>query len=91
MATEIVITFTSTNHAVKAEGLLLEAKVPVGVMPLPGVIHAGCGLCLRFGEENFAKVLALLQGAQVPVEGVYTRRLVNGKSEYKLYKTKTIL
>ena len=41
----IVVSFDSTFDVMECERLCLEAHVPGRIIPLPGSITAGCGLC----------------------------------------------
>lgn len=47
-----VITFTSTHQAMAAEDALLEAGVPLEVVPAPPGTSAGCGLALRVRNSD---------------------------------------
>jgi len=79
---EYVITFESTNDAIKAERLLLDGGLHVGVMPLPGQIKAGCGIALRLGGEELPGALKILVGGEAARSGVYERRESGGKYVY---------
>ena len=57
---EYIITFRSTNTAIKAERCLIEGKIGVSVAPLPSQIQDGCGICLRVGEDAAEPALKLL-------------------------------
>lgn len=48
---EILYTFQNTHIVISAEQALLQAGLPVKVMPVPGAITAGCGMCLRLPQE----------------------------------------
>ncbi len=50
--TELMIAFSRTHDAIRAEQLLLDLGLVPQVMPLPGQVQAGCGLCLRVGLEH---------------------------------------
>ena len=78
--TEYILTFHTTNAAVKAEQRLLEAGLAVGVMPLPGRIRAGCGICLRLKPEDLRRALDAL-GEEKP--GLYSREELEGGYIYE--------
>lgn len=81
---DLILSFSTTNHAILGENLLLAQNISVRVMPLPGAIRAGCGLCLRLSPEDVtAGLKALAQGA-VPVEGLYQKGLEEGRPIYQL-------
>lgn len=42
---KIIVSFDSTFDVMECEQLCLDAGVPGRIMPLPGSITAGCGLC----------------------------------------------
>jgi hypothetical protein len=51
--------FANTRDAIDGEKLLLAAGLAVGVMPLPGGIGAGCGICLRVNPGDLDKARSL--------------------------------
>ncbi|MEG1846901.1 MAG: DUF3343 domain-containing protein [Lachnospiraceae bacterium] len=73
---ELILTFKNTNYAIQAEQTLLERGVKVKVMPLPSVIRAGCGICLRITEENGVIAQQILEEIGVSVEEIYTSNYV---------------
>ena len=83
---ELVLTFARTNETIHAEHILLEAGLAVQVMPLPSAIRAGCGVCLRLPQAQLQQASALLGQAGIPVEGVYTRTVADGQSEYTQFQ-----
>ncbi len=82
MKEEYILSFSSTNHSILAENLTLTAGLQVRIMPLPGAIRAGCGLCLRLNPEELSAGLTALQEGGVPVEGVHLATQVEGKKVY---------
>jgi len=82
LGNEIVIAFSSTNYAIQAETVILEANVPVKVMPLPASIRAGCGICLRISPEDRETVERLMREHNIPIQQMYMRKTENGKSIY---------
>jgi hypothetical protein len=79
---EYVVTFDSTNQAIKAERCLLERKLQVGVLPLPPQIRAGCGICLRVGQDGIRQALAALEDNAIDGIGLYARMSENGRPVY---------
>lgn len=82
---EILFAFKSTNHAIRAEQLLLQVGIGVKVMPLPSAILAGCGICLRILPDAYKVAMAVLCGETICVQGTYTRSVEHGKSVYMPY------
>jgi len=64
-----ILTFANTHAAIFAEKALLQAGYPVGVMPLPSSIKAGCGIALRVA--NYSMSIALLKENNIVVSAVY--------------------
>jgi hypothetical protein len=71
---EIVLTFRQTRDTIGGEKCLLDNRLPVSIMPLPSQLGAGCGLCLRVAEADYAAAGRLLLAAGIAPEGVYLRR-----------------
>jgi len=79
---EYIITFKTTNRAIKAEQCLLECDISVGVAPLPSQIKAGCGICLRIKPDQLEVALQILAD-NVDEYGLYSRAMQDGKYTYK--------
>lgn len=74
MPDEVLLAFRRTADAIAAENALLAGGFGVKVMPMPGTIRAGCGICLRIPPDAWQRALAALANAFIPVEGVYLRQ-----------------
>lgn len=86
MTEELVFTFASTRDAIRAEQALQREGITPAVMPLPGEIRAGCGLCLRTPPQAYVQASAILRDAGIQTEA-YLRRVQGGKSHYERRKT----
>lgn len=64
-----ILTFANTHAAIFAERALLQAGFPVGVMPVPSSIKAGCGIALRV--VDYISSNALLKDKNIEVSAVY--------------------
>lgn len=62
---EYIITFASTSQAIRSERLLLDARLKIRVMPLPGQINVGCGVCLRVEAREIEQAMKILQDNQI--------------------------
>lgn len=82
---ETVLTLARTNETIHAERILVDAGLTIHVMPLPSAIRAGCGVCLRLPQEQLGEAVALLAQAGIPVESLYLRTMVEGRSTYSPY------
>ncbi|MCL2862363.1 MAG: DUF3343 domain-containing protein [Firmicutes bacterium] len=79
---EYILTFDSTNMAIKAERSLLEINQKVSVMPLPSQIKAGCGISLRIKNEGITKCFEILKENQIE-DFVVHRREIDENKNYK--------
>ena len=57
---EFVFSFHDTREAIVAERRLLDAGLPVTVMPVPSQIGPACGLCLRIRDGDLERARVLL-------------------------------
>ena len=58
--------FDNNNDSIQAERQAKE-RIKAAIMPIPGAISSGCGLALRFMEEDEESILAFCKDA--PVNG----------------------
>ena len=79
---EVIFTFENTHSAMAAERRLMEAGLPVRVMPLPANIGAGCGICLRVWPGEQVLATAGLQAAGIQAQGVWRRISEGGSTRY---------
>jgi hypothetical protein len=70
---EILFTFYNTHHSIMAEQMLLDAKIPVKVMPMPEAITAGCGLCLRIQESDSRFAFQVLDQGGITPRGMFKK------------------
>lgn len=80
-----IITFHSTNNAIKAEKTLLDAKLDIQVVPLPAVISAGCGICLQVGTAELDRALTLLARHEIEHSEVYAHKNAGNQVSYELF------
>ncbi len=85
-AAELIFSFAGTHAAIQAEQCLLDAALPVRVMPLPSAIRAGCGICLRLPLRHQAAALALLRAAHILPQSFHIRSVSGGVSTYIEWK-----
>lgn len=74
---KIIVSFDSTFDVMECEQLCLDAGVPGRIMPLPGSITAGCGLCwaMPFSGDALAAFRAATEGRITPRRLPSTRPL----------------
>lgn len=74
---DAIVSFKSTQDAIRGERLLLDEGETVRVMPLPGGIAAGCGICLRVPHERRERAKAVLEKGGIFPQGMHL--LVDGR------------
>lgn len=57
-----VVLFKTVTAAMKAEKLLIDARVPHKLIPVPKSISSECGICLRYIIKDEIAVLDVLKG-----------------------------
>ena len=63
-----IILLPSTNHALRAEKVMINAGLQCKLMPVPRDIRSDCGLCLRIESRIKTDILHLLSEAKLDVE-----------------------
>ncbi|MDR1047197.1 MAG: DUF3343 domain-containing protein [Treponema sp.] len=58
---EYVFSFNRTVDAITGEKCLMDAGIPVMVMPMAAYTGNRCGICLRVEPENYEEAKKLLQ------------------------------
>ena len=71
----LVITFHTTAAAMAMERLCRERGLPGRLIPVPGSLRAGCGLCWRSPVESRAALEALVTEERLAVDGIYVRTM----------------
>jgi hypothetical protein len=56
----LVALFDSVSFVMKAEKVLLEARIPYKIIPVPKSISADCGVCVRFLPEQKEAIVEAL-------------------------------
>jgi hypothetical protein len=62
----MIFTFDTTHHALWAEEIAREARIPAEVIPAPPAAHARCNLALQTLPEEVETLAAELHAAGVP-------------------------
>ena len=61
-------TFGTTHHALWAEGIAAERRIPAEIVPAPAEANAKCNLALETLAEDAARLAGELRAASVPHE-----------------------
>lgn len=67
---KIVITFENTHTAIKMESYCKENNLPGRIIPVPGEISAGCGLCWCILPEEKELICDHIKRNQLPYEKI---------------------
>ena len=77
-----IVSFNSTNYAIRLDKLLNEASVKATTLPTPREITASCGISIRFLYEDIEIVKNILTQNNIEFKGIYKiTRLENGTKE----------
>ena len=80
-----IITFESTQHAIKAESDLMKVEIKTKTIPTPRDITLSCGLAIRVDLEDVDKVKEVYDNGDLKFKNLYTiRESAEGKILKKL-------
>jgi hypothetical protein len=80
-----IITFESTQHAIKAESDLNKLEIKTKTIPTPRDISLSCGLAIRIDLEDIDKIRELYNGGDLKFKNLYSLlESAEGKSLKKL-------
>ena len=65
-----VVLFDTTQAAIKAEKVLIQAGIKIKLIPVPRQISANCGISIRFDLPMMDKIKSILIGNDVPIADV---------------------
>ena len=66
-----VILFFTSNHAFRAEKILIDRGIACRLVPVPRHLSSECGVCLRIERAQREAVMPILTDAQVEVGAVH--------------------
>lgn len=67
----MIISFDSTQQALRAEMLLEYAEIDIDTCPTPKEITAACALSIEFPADDYRRVVDILNKEKVEVKGIY--------------------
>ena len=67
----ILLTFSTTTEAMAMESHAMKQGLPGRLIPVPTVIHAGCGVCWKAPISEKAPILDAVEKAKLPYEGIF--------------------
>ena len=71
MNTYGVVLVHTTSAAMRCEKILLQAGLPVKLIPTPRQFSSDCGIAVRFDWAQAELVKTLLGAAQVDISGIH--------------------
>ena len=66
-----VVLFYTSSAAMRAEAVLVRARVPVKLIPTPRQFSSDCGIALRFDWSQDYRVFVLLSELRVETAGIH--------------------
>ena len=77
-----IVSFNSTNHAMRLDKLLIENSVKATTLPTPREITASCGISIRFLYQDIESVKNILIQNNIEYKGIYKiTKIENGTKE----------
>ena len=67
----MILTFSTTTEAMAMESYATAHNLPGRLIPVPTVIHAGCGACWKAPIAEKADILLAVENAQLSYEGIF--------------------
>ena len=64
------VLFFTSNHAFRAEKLLMRDHIPCKLVPVPRQFSSECGVCLRIDPDQTKQVEQRLGAAQVEIDSI---------------------
>lgn len=77
-----IITFKNTHTAMEGEKVLKKEKVENQVMPTPTVVTRSCGISLKIEEEEYSKIIAIIEKKEMEPKSI----LYRSENSYKIIK-----
>lgn len=69
-----MVSFDSTQQALRAELLLEYAGMDIDIQPTPKEITAGCAMSIAFPAADLEKAIHVFDTERVEIEGIYCLR-----------------
>lgn len=69
----LIMSFDSTQQALRAEMLLEYAEIEIDLCPTPKEITAGCALSIQFPPECLERVKEIIRREAVEIRGIFSR------------------
>ena len=83
MADKLVITFSSTHQALKAEDIFKELQLDFELIPTPREISAECGFALLVNDNDSAEIKETCDMSNIRFSGIYETQINDGVKYYE--------
>ena len=83
MADKLVITFSSTHQALKAEDIFKELQLDFELIPTPREISAECGFALLVNDNNTVNIKETCDSNNIRFSGIYEILINDGVKYYE--------
>lgn len=75
-----IVSFNSTNQAIKCDKVFESSNIRYAVLPTPREITKSCGTSIRFLLEDIEQIKNVIEENQIEYKGMYTiTKLEDGK------------
>lgn len=79
-----IVSFNSTNQAIKCDKVFGSSNIRYAVLPTPREITKSCGTSIRFLLEDIEDVKRIIKDNEIEYKGIYEiTKLEDGKREVK--------
>jgi hypothetical protein len=82
MTTDYIITFTSSQQALRAESLLGQSGITSRLITAPRAISSECGFCLLVKKTGADDLATELKDMAVEYSHIYIRQKMDGVTRY---------
>lgn len=70
---KVILVFSSTHYAVRAEKIIRQNKIDFEVIPAPREISSDCGMALKFNRKDLAELHKIIENASIKIENIYSK------------------
>lgn len=83
MNSKIVVTFSSSHQALRAEECFLNEKIDFELIPTPREISAECGFALLIYNSEADRLYNICRKNKVNIDGIYLITNYKGEKKYE--------
>jgi hypothetical protein len=83
---ELIMSFDSTQQALRAEMLFEYVDIEIDIRPTPKGITAGCALSIGFNDTQLEQVIRIVNDEEIEIKGIF-REINDGHFEQIIKST----